>query len=146
MDAAGEQPRPLKVVATPRTIGAKVTLYEVAPGDTVTLTESVALQLQSVVTTGVAEQSRARPTAGKAAAAAPMRRADAAAASAPDSQPVAAGIGDANGVTTIGWLDPTTGNMLRLSGRMPATRLQEIRVRIERERAAAAAAAIKKNP
>jgi hypothetical protein len=49
-------------------------------------------------------------------------------------------------VTTISWLDPGTGNMLRLSGRMPAARLQEIRLRIERERAAAAAAAAKKNP
>jgi hypothetical protein len=146
MDAAGEQPRPLKIVATPRTIGAKVTLYEVAPGDTVTLTEPAVLQLQSVVATGVAEQSRARQAAGKTAAVAPMRRADAAAVSAPDSQPVAAGIGAANGVTTISWFDPTTGNMLRLSGRMPAARLQEIRVRIERERAAAAEAATKKNP
>ena len=144
MDAASEQPRPLKVVGTPRTIGAKVTLYVVAPGDTVTLTEPLAIQLQSSVVTGVA--------AGKAAAAAPMRRADAAAVSAP---PVASAIAQAsrvesaNGVTTISWRDPVTGNMLRLSGRMPAARLQEVRLRIERERAAAAAAAAaaaKKNP
>jgi hypothetical protein len=127
MDAASEQPRPLKVVATSRTIGAKVTLYEVAPGDTVTLTEPVAVQLQSVVT---AEPSRARQAAGKTAAAAPMRRAD---------------VESANGMTTISWQEPVTGNMLSLSGRMPAARLQEIRLRIEQERAAAAAAA-KKNP
>ena len=152
MDAS-EQPQVLKVVGTPRTLGAKVTLYEVAPGDTVTLTEPTALQLQSVVVTGVAtgvaEQSPTRQAAGKAAAAAPMRRADAAAVSAP---PVASANAEgsraesANGVTTITWLDPGTGNMLRLSGRMPAARLQEIRLRIERERAAAAAAAAKKNP
>jgi predicted anti-sigma-YlaC factor YlaD len=149
MDAANEQPQALKVVGTPRTLGAKVTLYEVAPGDTVTLTEPTALQLQSVVVTGVAEQSPTRQSAGKAAAAAPMRRADAAAVSTP---PVASANAEAsraestNGVTTISWLDPGTGNMLRLSGRMPAARLQEIRLRIERERAAAAAAAAKKNP
>jgi len=160
MDAASEEARPLKVVATSRAIAAKVTLYEVAPGDTVTLTEPVALQLQSVVTS-VAEPARARQ--GKAATAAPMRRADAAVISAPDSQPITAvgAVGGAapvvsaraqtpraetaNGVTTISWPDPVTGNMLRLSGRMPVARLQEIRLRIERERAAAAAAA-KKNP
>jgi anti-sigma factor RsiW len=141
LDAASEQPQRLKVVGTPRTTGAKVTLYEVAPGDTVTLTEPVAIQLQSVVTTGVAEQSlpsqaAGKAAAGKAAAAAPIRRTDAAAVSAPES---------ANGVTTISWADPATGNELRLSGRMPAARLQEIRLRIERERAAAAAAT-KKNP
>ena len=147
MDAANEEPRPLKVVGTPKTIGAKVTLYEVAPGDTVTLSESVALQLQSVVT-GVAERSPTRQAAGKAAAAAPMRRADAAAVSAPvasaGAQP--SRVENADGVTTISWADPLTGSMLRLSGRMPAARLQEIRLRIERERAAAAAAATKKTP
>jgi hypothetical protein len=160
MDAASEEPRPLKVVATSRTIGAKVTLYEVAPGDTVTLTEPVAVRLQSVVT-GVAEESRVRQATGKTAAAAPMRRADAAVVSAPDSQPVTAAMGavggggaapgaqpsrveSANGVTTISWPDLVTGNMLRLSGRLPVARLQEIRLRIERERAAAAAT--KKNP
>ena len=149
MDAANEQPQALKVVGTPRTLGAKVTLYEVALGDTVTLTEPTALQLQSAVVTGVAEQSPARQSAGKAAAAAPMRRADAAAVSAPpvaSANAEASRVESANGVTTITWLDPGTGNMLRLSGRMPAARLQEIRLRIERERAAAAAAAAKKNP
>jgi hypothetical protein len=153
MDAANEQPQALKIVGTPRTIGAKVTLYEVAPGDTVTLTEPTALQLQSAVVTGVAtgvaEQSPTRQAAGKAAAAAPMRRADAGPVSAP---PVASAnaearrVESANGMTTITWLDPATGNMLRLSGRMSAARLQQIKLRIERERAAAAAAAAKKNP
>ena len=145
MDAANEQSSQLKVVGMPKTTGAKVTLYEVAPGDTVTFTEPVAVQLQSVVA-GVADQSLQRQAAGKAAAAAPMRRADAAAVSAPAASAGAQAslVESANGVTTITWLDPVTGNVLRLSGRMPAARLQEIRLRIERERAAAAAA--KKNP
>jgi hypothetical protein len=148
MDAATEQPRALKVVGTPRTVGAKVTLYEVAPGDTVTLTEPVAVQLLQSVVTGVAEQPAPRQAAGKAAAVAPMRRADAAAVSAPEASVGAQSsrVESANGVTTISWLDPVTGKMLKLSGRMPAARLQEIRFRIERERAAAAAEATKKNP
>src|ERR1700682_2443698 len=41
---ASEEPT-LKVVGTPRVIGAKVTLYEVAPGDTVTFTETLNVQL-----------------------------------------------------------------------------------------------------
>jgi hypothetical protein len=49
----------------------------------------------------------------------------------------------ANGVTTISWVDTTTGNVLKLSGRMPETQLQQIKIRIERERAAEAA---KKKP
>jgi hypothetical protein len=141
---------PLKVVGTPRTIGARVTLYEVTPGDTVTLTEPMTLQLNSMVTTGNATQSLPRQSAGKsAAAAAPMRRADAAAVTAPDSDLAAKAVapsmsaGTVNGVTTISWTDPTTRSVLKLSGRMPAARLQEIRLRIERERAAAAA---KKTP
>jgi hypothetical protein len=47
-------------------------------------------------------------------------------------------------VNVITWKDPATGATLTLSGRMSPVRLQEIRIRIERERAAAAAA--KKNP
>jgi hypothetical protein len=46
-------------------------------------------------------------------------------------------------IHTITWIDPTTGNTLTLSGRVPEARLQEIKVRIERERSAAAT---KKNP
>jgi hypothetical protein len=48
-----------------------------------------------------------------------------------------------NGVTTISWIDAATGNTLKLSGRMPEIRLQQIKIRIERDRAAAAA---KKKP
>jgi hypothetical protein len=43
-----------------------------------------------------------------------------------------------NGVTIISWPDATTGNMLKLSGRMSVDRLKEIKLRIERERATAA--------
>ena len=147
MDAAREAP--LKVVGTPRTIGARVTLYEVTPGDTVTLTEPMTVQLNSIVTAGNATQSLPRQSVGKSAAAAPMRRADAAAVSAPDADLAAKAAAPpmsaetVNGVTTISWTDPATRSVLKLSGRMPAARLQEIRLRIERERAAAA---VKKTP
>jgi hypothetical protein len=158
LDAAGEQ-FPLKVVGHPRKLGMMVTLYEVAPGDTVTFTEPVSLQLDAVVVTsvGIAEP-RARQSAGTASAA-PAKRADAAAVSAPDSQSptaVAGALAGArsdlvpatrvevvNGVTTINWVDAATGNMLKLSGRMPEERLQRIKIRIEQERAAEAA---KKKP
>jgi anti-sigma factor RsiW len=123
----------LKVVGTPRVTGAKVTLYEVAPGDTVTLSEALNVQLNSVVTTGVSSaEPQARRTMEKSAA-----RPAAQVGVAPLQVEVA------NGVTTISWPDATTGNMLRLSGRMPVERLQEIKLRIERERASAAA---KKKP
>lgn len=150
---------PLKVVGMPRQIGAKITLYEVAPGDTVTLTEVMSSQLNSMVTTGIAMDALPRQSAGKSAPAMPTRSADAAVVSAPDSQQAAGAVGVpaqalsarapaakvdvANGVTTISWADAGTGNVLKLSGRMPEARLQQIRIRIERERAAAAA---KKNP
>jgi len=157
MDAA--EPQQLKLVGTPRRIGAKVSLYEVAPGDTVTLTESVPVQLQQTVVTG-ATASAVSPQAGRKAA--PQARAltDAAArgGAAADSQP-GANVQSSSGavsapapapalemvstINTIRWNDPVTGATLILSGRMSVTRLQEIKIRIERERAAAAA---KKNP
>jgi hypothetical protein len=123
MDAAAE-PQLLKVVGSPRRIGAKVTLYEVAPGDTVTLTESVPVELGAVMLRGATSLSV--PTA---------QNAREKSATAPSSVM-------ANAIHTITWTDATTRNMLSLTGRMPEARLQEIRGRIERERAAAA----KKNP
>ena len=160
MDAVGELAS-LKVVGTRRQIGAKVTLYEVAPGDTVTLSELMSIQLESVVTTGVATaEPTTRRSVAKSAGAAPTSRADAAAVSAPDSQHItknptapavppsvatpASQVGFVNEVTTINWTDAITGNVLTLSGRMPVAQLQQIRFRIQRERAAAAAG--KKNP
>ena len=148
---------PLKVVGRPRQIGAKITLYEVTPTDTVTLTEFMNVQLESVVVAGRLEGQ----ATGKAAAA-PSPRADAAVAGRQDAQREAGGVagaerarsrsvpapgtvGTANGVTTVTWTDPGSGNVLKLSGRLPLAQLQQIKIRIERERAAAAAAA-KKNP
>ena len=125
MDAAITQ-EPLKVVATPRRLGATVTVYEVAPGDTVTLMESVPMQLSEVVVTGAGAQGSAR-AAEKASPSAPRTLATVQAPQAPA----------ANGEHTITWIDSTTGRTLTLSGRMPEARLQEIRIRIERERAAA---------
>jgi hypothetical protein len=150
-DAANEQ-APLKVVGHPRTLGARVTLYEVAPGDTVTLTEPLELHLDVVVVTGVGSPPLMGRVAGKSAAA-PAQRANAAAVvSPPDSQSrvkaanapgLPSQVEVVNGVTTITWPDARTGNMLKLSGRMSVEQLEEIKLRIERERAAAAA---KKGP
>jgi hypothetical protein len=145
-DAVDEQPL-LKVVGHPRTLGARVTLYEVAPGDTVTLTEPLELHLDAVVVTGVGSPPPMGRAAGKSAAA-PAQRANAAVVSAPDSQirtsaavstpPLPLQVEVANGVTTISWPEAITGKMLKLSGRLPVERLKEIKLRIERERAAAA--------
>ena len=149
MDAAAE-PQLLRVVGSPRRIGAKVTLYEVAPGDTVTLTESVPAFLSSVVV-GATSAPMAQNAREKSAAAPSKPRAEVAAMSAPESRAVvgvAAGAPPAppsvmaDAIHTITWTDSTTRNTLSLTGRMPEARLQEIRIRIERERAAAA----KKNP
>lgn len=155
MDAAAE-PELLKVISSPRQIGAKVTLYEVAPGDTVTLTESTPAVLNSIVLRGassmapqaVGKTTQARERASAAAATAPeSRRTGEVAAAAPPvaARAPAAQVGTAIAVHTITWTDPSTRSTLTLSGRMPEARLQEIRIRIERERAAAAAAA-KRNP
>jgi hypothetical protein len=148
---------PLKIVGTRRQIGARITLYEVAPNDTVTLTELISTQLSAVVTTGMATVRQEGRATAKSSAAAQPQRADAAVAM-QDSQREAAaapprvlsapapvtGIETTNGVTTITWTDATTGGVLKLSGRIPATQLQLIKIRIEQERAAAAAAARKK--
>jgi anti-sigma factor RsiW len=71
-----------------------------------------------------------------------IRATDNSAAAAP--APITA-VGTANGVTTVTWTDAGSGNVLKLSGRLPLAQLQQIKIRIEREREAAAAAA-KKNP
>ena len=159
---------PLKIVGTKRQIGARITLYEVAPNDTVTLTEFMSTQLSAVVTTGMPTVRQEGRAAAKSSAAGSPQRADAAVASPQDAQraspqdaqreaagaaasarvpsapaPVT-GIETANGVTTITWTDATTGGVLKLSGRIPAAQLQQIKIRIEQERAAAAAAARKK--
>jgi hypothetical protein len=135
--AARSQPT-LRVVGHPRLIGSVVTLYEVAPGDTVTFTEPSNIQLEAAVVTGMSEvESQARRSAAKSAASAPTRVVS------PSPPAPSLQVEVTNGVTTISWPDATTGNMLRLSGRMPVERLKEIKLRIERDRAAAAA---KKKP
>jgi hypothetical protein len=137
LDVAKEQ-LPLKVVGTPRMPGAKVTLYEVAPGDTVTFTEALNTRLEAVVVTGISTPDpQALRSVEKSAAAAPTRP--------PTPSPAAPRlqVEVVNGVTTISWPDLTTGNMLKLSGHIPVERLKEIKLRIERERTAAAA---KKGP
>lgn len=161
IDAANEQV-PLKVIGTPRRIGARVTLYEVAPGDTVRLTELIDTHLEAVVVTGAGTtRTLGGQSAGKAGVSAPAQRSDTATQTARDSQRVGGvmrlrgltspapaappQVESSNGVTTITWPDPITGNTLQLSGRLPEAQLQQIRFRIQRERAAAAAAA-KKNP
>ena len=167
LDAASE-PLALKVVGRPRQIGTKTTLYEVAPGDTVTLTEIMSLPLEAVVVTSsgvstarTADQAREKSVTTQAA-----KSAVAPAVSASDSQGGAAGVpapapaqaraptgnvftsktGNvqvSNGVTTISWTDPVTRNVMKLSGRMSQVRLEQVKTQIERERAAEAA---KKKP
>jgi hypothetical protein len=150
------QAEPLRVIATPRRIGARVTVYEIG-GDTVTLTESQHVSLESVVVTRAGatpqatEKAAARPTRAGAATAAPT-------AAAPDSQtrvlssplPTAAvlsGLGAVGAQTAnvITWSDPATGSTFTLTGKISPARLEQVKLRIERERAAAAAGA-KKNP
>ena len=152
---ASREPELLRVVGSPQTRGAKVTLYEIAPGDTVTLTEAIPLALSEVVVTGAAAAPMARQATGKSAAAPSKVRGDAGvitsmadsqhAAGLPFSAPVVSTsqVGMVNALHTITWTDRATGNTLALTGRMPEARLQQIKIRIERERAAAAA---KKKP
>jgi hypothetical protein len=165
LDAASE-PQALKIVGAARPIGSKTTLYEVAPGDTVTLTEIMSAQLESVVVTGMATARTADQSTGKSAPAPATKSAVARTLSAPDSQRAAGAVSSApaqtvqagsgnvftskpanvqisNGVTTISWTDPVTRNVMTLSGRMSPARLQQVKNQIERERAAEAA---KKKP
>ena len=139
-DSTAPESVPLRPVGHPRLIGAMVTLYEVAPGDTVTFTEPSNIRLESVVTTGL---SRAEPQARRSvekSAARPTAPVQTAAPSPPVST---LQVDVVNGVTTLSWVDASTGGMLKLSGRMSVARLKEIKLRIERERASAAA---KKRP
>ncbi|MEP6551220.1 MAG: zf-HC2 domain-containing protein [Gemmatimonadales bacterium] len=152
-DAAAESPP--RVVGTPRAIGEKRTLYEIAPGDTVLLAEVVQTQLGAFTVTGAGTEPR--QTAEKSGA--PANPGAAKAAAAPDTQPrtvqplsapAAAPLGrtmsaeTSNGVTTITWIDPATGTTMRLSGKHSREELEGIRRRIEQARAAAAAQ--KKSP
>jgi Putative zinc-finger len=164
---AATEVAPVKNIGTRRQIGQRITLYEVEPGDTVTLTEVLNVQLEGVVVTGLSTAPTARQSTEKSAAAADSKRAVAPAVSTSDSQGAAAGVSSPapaqaaraqtgnvltsktgnvqvpNGVATISWTDSVTGNVMKLSGRMSPARLQQVKTQIERERAAAAA---KKKP
>jgi anti-sigma factor RsiW len=158
LDAASG-PQALKIVGTARQIGTRTTLYEVAPGDTVTLTEIMSARLEAVVVTGMSTARTADQAREKSVTTQAVKGAVAPAVSASDSQGGAAGVpspapaqaarpegnvftsktGNAqvsNGVTTISWTDPVTRNVMRLSGRMSPARLQQVKTQIERERAA----------
>lgn len=133
----------LRVIGKPMRLGANVTVYEVGT-DTVTLTESARTDLQSIAASGavaqptgkaVAEQRRVRPLASQSVDTQPMV---VPAPPPPAALPDRSRAQDFQAMRTITWSDPVTGNTLSLRGRMSEARLQQIRLRIERERASAA--------
>ena len=128
-------------VGMKRTIGKTETFYEIAPGDTVVLEEQARVNLESVVVTGAATNRAAQPMvrAGKAAAVAePQQKAEAAPAAAPP--PPAMVLQDAQNpeIHRISWLDPSTGQVVILSGRHSQEELQDIRKKIQQLRDTAA--------
>ncbi len=164
--APGSDAAPLKVVRVERSIGSRRTIYEIAPSATVTLTETDASQLSSVVTTGAAAattfgaQERTAPRGARTAA-----PTSAEAAKAPPPPPPPSAVMDSKSAAdsavvgtmsktsaarsqagtaftatnTITWTEPKTGKTLTLSGNVSVERLQEIRKRIEKERASSGA-------
>jgi len=152
-------PTSIRVVGTPGVIGEERTLYEVAPGDTVLLAEarSVALLSEVVVTgLGATRTSQSTDTSagrqiklrGATRPVAPDSQRSNAAPSAAAAQPASPtappqSVQTLNGITTLTWIDPASGNTMKLSGRHSAAELTEIKRRIEQLRAAEAA---KKKP
>jgi hypothetical protein len=152
MSDAAANPTSIRVVGTPSVIGEKRTLYEVAPGDTVLLAEISPMRSDQVVVTGAgasisrsADTSKARRIQIRGATTmstvpdTQSRKAFGAAA-APSRPPAAETL---NGVTTLTWIDPASGSLVKLSGRHTTAELLEIKGRIEQLRAAEAA---KKKP
>ena len=161
MDAAAPEPT-IRVVGTPRAIGQKITLYEVAPGDTVRLTEPSAVSLDAAVVTGRGEtvQQAAQPKAAIGAAAPTVAAPTAKIAAptdtnrpAPEGEVAGAGRrgqillrgpatygGLPAGTITITWRD-STGRSISLSGRHTPAELEAIRQRIEQFRASSTPAA-----
>ncbi|HEY4671781.1 MAG TPA: zf-HC2 domain-containing protein [Gemmatimonadaceae bacterium] len=138
MAIAAEQPG-VRPVGNRRAIGQKITLYEVAPGDTVELAEPTQLQLESVVVTGM---STMRTTTGQENVPAASRAA--AKVMAPSADTSALPATSVAGVNTISWTD-SAGRLIKLSGRHTTSELAQIRQRIEQSRAAARADSLKKN-
>lgn len=150
---------PLKVLRVERTAGSRRTTYEIAPAQTVTLTEPESVQRSGIVLRGAAAGQRQATTGSEARAVQPMA-AEAAPAPPPPAPMMDSRTGaDSTSVrneassaakaspalasrafaapNTISWRDAQTGKTLTLSGSLPVERLQEIRKRIEKERAAA---------
>jgi hypothetical protein len=159
MGGVASGPTSIRVVGTPRVIGEERTLYEVAPGDTVLLAEARSVALSEVVVTGLGTTRTSQSTDTSGGRQIKLRGATRPVA--PDSQrsnaapsPAAAppasltaplpSVQTLNGITTLTWTDPASGNTMKLSGRHSAADLTEIRRKIEQLRAAEAAA--KKKP
>ena len=144
LDAMADE-QPVRVVGRPRALGEKLTLYEVAPGDTVMLAEQVEMELQSVVVTGAGVSlqgatAAAAPEAKRAAKLAPTQDTQRSAqAQAPAPPAVSVSFAQTpDGTATLTWRDSASGKVMRLSGHHTRAELEEIRRRIERARTAAA--------
>ena len=144
MNAMADE-QPLRVVGRPRALGEKLTLYEVAPGDTVMLAEQVEMELQSVVVTGAGVSlqgatAAAAPEAKRAPKLAPTQDTQRSAqAQAPAPPAVSVSFAQTpDGTATLTWRDSASGKVMRLSGHHTRAELEEIRRRIERARTAAA--------
>lgn len=148
LDAVGigaSQPRAL---SARRAIGVNRIFYEIAPGDTVVLIESLPNQLDEVVTgTAVAATRATTPTATGATTTTARpnpqtpQSAPPVSADAQTSQPATGATAKQAAPTnlnTIVWTDPATGHTMELSGHHTRTELEAIRQSIERARAAEA--------
>ena len=158
--AAAESEAALKVVKVERTVGARRTIYEIAPSQVVTLTEPEPVLTGEVAPVGVettrimlrgssGREARSRAAATPAAPPPPTMtdsRAEADSVLASRESAVAktaparaqTGASFVAATNTITWTEARTGKTLTLSGNFPIERLQEIKNRIERERAARA--------
>ncbi|HEY4670794.1 MAG TPA: hypothetical protein VIG78_01915 [Gemmatimonadaceae bacterium] len=135
----------VRAVGNRRAIGQKITLYEVAPGDTVELAEEATQELEAAVVTGAVAQRMSgqqnMKTAQRATGKISSSNAD---ASAPPPAPPAAAPTPAPSVNRITWTD-SAGRVVKLSGRHTPAELEQIRRRIELLREASRADSVKKN-
>ena len=159
--AVPEVEAPLRVVKVERTLGSRRTTYEIAPMQTVTLTEPEPVQTSAIGMAAGSAVRRQATTGSGARAVQPMAAEAASAPPPPPAPPMDARAGADSTSTkkqesptakplavpgsarfaapsnTISWVDAQTGKTLTLSGNVSEARLQEIRKRIERERAGA---------